>query len=110
MSPFLVKIVASFLTNRSQVLKYKNVYSNPLSIFCGVLQGALIDPILFLTMINSLMTDHTQRWKYVDDLSALEVCRRNIKSSILLDDVPQEVSLSKMKANANKSSVMTVSF
>ena len=107
MSPFLVKIVASYLTNRFQVLKYKNVYSNPLPIFCGFPQETLMSPILFLIMVNSHRTDHTERWKYVDDMSPLEVCRQNIKSSImiLLDDV---TSLSKMKVNAYKLSVIAV--
>ena len=94
MSRFLVKIVTSFLTDRSQVFNFKNVRFDPPPIFCWVPQGTLMCPILFLIMVNSLMTDHTERWNYVDDLSALEVCRRNIKSSImtLRDDVTQEAS------------------
>ena len=32
LSPFLVSIIASFLTNMSQIVKYKNVYSDSLPI------------------------------------------------------------------------------
>ena len=75
-------------------------------------QRTLRGHILFLIMVNSLMTDHTEGWKYVGNVSALEICRRYIESSImtLLDDATHEATLSKMKVNQNKSSVMTVNF
>jgi hypothetical protein len=41
---FLVNIIASFLSNRSQVVKYKNVYSDSLPISCRVPQGTLLGP------------------------------------------------------------------
>ena len=50
----LVNIIASFLSNRSQDVKYKNVYSDLLPISYGVLQGMLLGPLLFLVMINNL--------------------------------------------------------
>jgi hypothetical protein len=102
-SPFFVKKCCLIFYKSFQVLKYKKVYSDPLPIFCGDPQE-LMGPIL---TINSLMTDPLDQWMYLDDLPALEVCRRNNKSSImtLLYDVTKEAFLLKMKVKEDKSSV-----
>ena len=109
---FLVNIIASFLSNRSQVVKYKNVYSDSLPISCGVPQGTLLGPLLFLVMINNLANESADRWKFVDDMSLLEKCRRNIKSSAMeiLEDVASEAAQSKMKVNSQNYNIMTLSF
>ena len=109
---FQVNIIASFLSDRSQVVKYKNVYSDSLPISCGVLQGTLLVPLLFLVMINNLANESADRWKLVDDMWLLEKCRRNIKSSAteILEDVASKAAWSKMKVNSHKSHIMTFSF
>ena len=45
--PLLVKLVASFLTNRSQVVKYQNHYSNPLPIYNGTPRNSPRPPPFF---------------------------------------------------------------
>ena len=69
-----------------------NVYSDSLPISCGILQGKLLGPLLFLVMINKLTSKSADRWKFVDDMLLLEKCRRNIKSSAMeiLEDVASE--------------------
>ena len=52
--PLLINNVISFLSNRSQVVKYKNIYSSPLPRYCGIPQGTLLEPLLFLVMINEI--------------------------------------------------------
>ena len=42
----------SYLTNREQIVKYKSFNSNNLTIKCGVPQGSLLGPLLFLTYMN----------------------------------------------------------
>ena len=112
LDPLLVNIVISFLSNRSQVVKYKNIFSNPLPIYCGIPQGTLLGPLLFLVMINDIGKDFPQRWKYVDDLSILEVCHRNIKSDPLeiLSHISDEAKNLNMKVNSTKSNIMTINF
>ena len=106
--PLLVNIVISFLSNRSQVVKYKNTFSNSLPRYCGIPQRTLLGPLLFLVMINEIGKELPQRWKYVDDLSILEVCHRNIKSDPveILTQCSDESKNLNMTVNPTKSQIM----
>ena len=110
--PLLVNIVISFLSDRSQVVKYKNTFSNPLPRYCGIPQGTLLGPLLFLVMINEIGKEFPQRWKYVDDLSILEVCHRNIKSDPveILTQCSDESKNLNITVNPTKSQIMTINF
>ena len=63
-------------------------------------------------MINEIGMEFPQRWKYVDDLSILEVCHRNIKSDpveILTQCSDKSKNLN-MTVNPTKSQIMTINF
>ena len=64
----LVKILISFLTNRSQCTKIGKDLSTFQSITCGVPQGTINGPKLFIIMINSDTDNEITRFKYVEKL------------------------------------------
>ena len=61
--PLLVKLVASFLTNRSQVVKYQNHYSNPLPFQNGISPPKVLSwvPFFFQSWLTAL------QWNFLTD-------------------------------------------
>lgn len=59
----------SYLTNRFQVVKMENTKSNPLPIHCGIPQGSILGPLLFLVYINNIheLGLHGHVTLYADD-------------------------------------------
>ena len=65
--------VKSYLTNRSQYVEIQGGSSNSLSITCGVPQGSILGPILFLVYINDLCkcTKLLKLFLFADDTTIL---------------------------------------
>jgi len=71
--PSLVKWISDFLTNRQQMVRYHGALSESVSVTCGLPQGTILGPIIFIVYINSAARQAlSKRWKFVDDLNLLE--------------------------------------
>ena len=46
--------IRSYLTNRTQYVEFNECYSTRQNIICGVPQGSILDPLLFLLYINDI--------------------------------------------------------
>ena len=106
---WLLKIVISFLQERSMKVKYKGKYSNLFSLPGGGPQGTLLGLFLFLVLINDagyngqennigeLITSkkkikemNVKHWKYIDDLTLAEsIDMASQLSPVSLVDRPQ---------------------
>ena len=91
----LVNCVRSFLTNRKQRVKLNGFASFP-PIFS---QGTVLGPFLFLVIVNDLLNDWKDRWKYVDDTFASETVtpQTNSMLQLLVDEVASWMTRNKMK-------------
>lgn len=67
-------LIHSYLTNRTQTVKIGSTFSSPVSLTCGLPQGSVIAPTLFLIYIDSLckiQLNSAQIISFADDTAVL---------------------------------------
>ena len=77
----ILPTICSFLSRRTQSVRFKGVSSESRQLSCGVPQGTKLGPITFLVMINDA-AENCDYWKYVDDLSLMEVVHHSRPSEM----------------------------
>ena len=66
-SQHAVKLLSSYLSGRSQIMKVNNVQSQVMPIHSGVPQGSILGPILFNMAVNDLLSTSSSIYAYADD-------------------------------------------
>ncbi|KAI8499050.1 hypothetical protein Bbelb_235030 [Branchiostoma belcheri] len=111
--PSLLSWICDFLTGRRQRVLYQGTLSAWEDLTCGLPQGTVLAPIIFVAIINCATKDVRARdWKFVDDLTIIE-CRLLRQTSHLqedLDTLERWSSESFMKLHPVKCKVMHVCF
>ena len=106
-----LKLMKSYLNNRQQCVKIGNTQSDFLTIKCGVPQGSVLGPLLFLLYINDIQKS-SRILKFIlfaDDTSVLH----SLKNTLLLEqeinegleEVTQWLNANKLSLNLDKTNL-----
>ena len=110
--PALLTWICSFLTSRKQVVKCSGDISNTTELTCGLPQGTLLGPLLFLVLVNDALITETNRWKYVDDISVVDLFQSH-KNSTIQNSVSSLAFWAKnnsMQLNGSKTKLLQFNF
>jgi hypothetical protein len=108
-------LLRSYLTNRRQYVEYDNVMSDYLNITCGVPQGSILGPLLFIIYINDLPSAVKlfNLIMYADDTTLFaSLCNNNIHPNEItlinedLSIVNEWLKLNKLSLNILKTKAM----
>ena len=105
----------SYLTNRKQYVVYNNINSNLRDITCGVPQGSILGPLLFLLYINDITNASTKLFPilYADDsnvfLSGKDITKLVDTMNEELIKLVKWVEINKLSLNIPKTQCMVFS-
>lgn len=105
-NPYLIRVIDSFLTNRTQAVRMNGISSSTLPVLNGTPQGTLLGPMFWLLYIDSLDVD-CHIIKYADDLTLTSNTTSGLQNAV--DQVAAWCKDHNMVANATKSTVLCVS-
>ena len=98
----------SYLSNRKQYISSKDVPENCLDIICGVPQGSILEPLLFLIYVNCLFkaSNPLMEVKFADDAN-LFLSHKNIDTPFTsmnkeIENVSRWFKSNKLPLNADK--------
>ena len=105
----------SYLTNRTQYVTYDNVSSQPKNVSCGVPQGSILGPLLFLLYINDLSSvckdamsiffaDDSNLFKHGKDITKIE---EDLNDT--LANISEWLKVNKLSLNVKKTHYMIFS-
>ncbi len=85
-SPRCIEWFKSYLTGRKQVTVVQGTKSSPLDVACGVPQGSILGPLLFIIYINDMAEylDQCQVSLYADDTAMYYGCRSQVDLMLTL--------------------------
>ena len=102
----------SYLTDRKQYVLYNNVQSQTLDITCGVPQGSVLGPLLFLIYVNDIANclTHSKLISFADDTTVFlsSKCINDLYNNMNsdLDDLTNWFKANRLPLNVNKSNYM----
>ena len=118
--PAIIPVLISYLTDRKMRVKFNNVLSDVYQLIGGGPQGTLLGGIEYLVQSNDNAdcVDEEERFKYVDDLSILEVIcltgllmeydtRQHVPSDIGTDQMFLPPQVTRTQTNLNQISRWT---
>ena len=108
----VLKWITSYLTKRSQFVSIDGSHSDMLDISCGVPQGSVLGPKLFIVYVNDLcnISDHAKCVLFADDTNLLcsdtNIDQLFATVASVLDNMCTWFAVNKLSLNVSKTSYM----
>ena len=108
----LIQWIASFISDRSLATRARGQVSFELPLHCGVPQGTVLGPLLFIIMVNENWHPSCKIFKYVDDTTIAVAYKPGVTPPIqeILQHINQWTKENNMKINPSKCAVLNYKF